>query len=188
MNWTVRKLIEKDDKMGMILDLDDGSMIGFNDFLKLRESVEPKYTDYGTDSENHFKNKKWLHNTDTPHAHTYFSHSPTHHARVIINKETGEVAFSARNSDDLTNNPKGYTHRRMDLGHALPVLNKVVHVTLQGAKAHNLKYVKFSGIDAQLGVVYDKIAKNKFFIDKMKEHGFEYRGKDDEQNHVFKKV
>lgn len=174
--------------MGLFLDMEDGRTLSFTEFCHLQESVEPKVTDYGIDVENGFKNKKWELTETGIHVHTYFLQTLTHQVRVILNIQTRDIAFSTRNSDMITSNPRGYSHGRMDMGDALKVLNKVVYVVLECIKSYHLDEVKFSGIDPQLGTLYDRICANKFFIQKMKDHGFGYQGKDENESHVFKKV
>lgn len=176
----------KELKMGLIFSPNNkGDWISMTDFLKLQESVEPKETEYGSDMRGGFKNKEWEHTPNTPFVHTFIRHSHNKHVRVILNKDSGELAFATRHSNQVTDNPYGYSPKRANIEDSLKVFNKVAHVGIEGAKKHNLKHITVSGHDPQLGVLYDKVAKNKFFLDKMKHHGFSYQGKNAENHHVF---
>jgi hypothetical protein len=173
--------------MSMIFEYEEDKYIGFNDFLKLQESVEPRETDYGSYVDTGFKNKKWLHNKNSPHAHTFFTHKSGHHVVVTLNKDSGELAFSTRHSEIPSAHPAAYSAKRTDLKDSLMVFNKVAHVAIQGAKEHKLKHVRFNGNDERLDKTYTLITKNKFFLDKMKHHGFSYHGKDENNMHTFSK-
>lgn len=165
--------------------MENGKYLGMHSFLSLDESVGPKETDCGSDG----KNKEWLQSKIDPEHHiTFFSHKPDRHVLVTLHKDTGELGFSVKRGE-LSHDENDYQTKRTDLGDALPVFNKVAHVTLEGAKKHKLDMIAFDGANRDLDKTYDKIVNNKYFIDKMKERGFYYHGQGKlVPHHIFRKI
>jgi len=161
----------------------DGQLCSFSEYIMLRESVEPKETEYGTDG----KNKEWQHTPNEHHAYTFFSHTPEHHVCVNIQKHYGIMGFGVHKGK-FSNNPEDYLNEsRTNTSDSLKVFNKVAHVAIQGVKQHNMPHLRFNGADAKLNHTYDMITKNKFFNKSLEKHNMKYEGKL-KNNHLFKNL
>jgi hypothetical protein len=153
-------------------------MYSFSEFISLKESVEPKETEYGTDGHD----GNW--NTKDNFAYTFFSHSPSHHVCVSIHKHYGTLGFGVKKGQFSTDASE-YDEGRTGLKDSLRVFNKVANVAVKGAIAHKIPVLRFHGADAKLNHTYDMITKNKHFNNAMSKHGFEYAGQH-KSNFMFK--
>jgi hypothetical protein len=169
--------------MSMMIRLNEETgirMISFSDFCDLTESFKPKETDYGNDG----KNKHW--NENESHVWTFFSHKPDHHALVHINKHSGEFGFGTHRgefTDDVANH---YDETPKHVGDALSVMNKALHVTLEGAKKYDMKSLHFKGANENLKSVYSSAIQNTHLNRHLADHGFEYSHSFKDQ-HFFKR-
>lgn len=155
--------------MSLFFKDDQNQFTSFQEFLNLKESVEPIVTEYGTD----FKNHNWM--KDGHIVHTFVNHKNNLRLMISINLNTNIVGFGAL-KDFTSINPEDYTEDRTKLCDALRVMNKVFYVAFQGINYFDLLSVKFNGSDNRLDKTYRLIITNKFFQNKIDELGFRYDG------------
>lgn len=160
----------------------DGKILFIDEFLNLKESIEPKETPFGTD----FKNKKWEISDDKKYAITFMSHSSEYQVLIKIDMLDGEIGFAAYKGL-ITTDLEKYDINRTGLNDALKIFNKVIYVILQGSINLNINQIIFNGQDRYLDKTYEKISNNKIFQNKLKEYKFEFIGKDSNDKFIFKK-
>lgn len=159
----------------------NGSYFGtIDEYCELEESVQPVHTQFGTDS----KDGKWNQHGDW--IYTHFSSAHNIHHVVSINKSHGIVGFDTHKGE-FTTDVEPYTEDRSSVGNALRVFGKTMHVIIHGAKHHNISHLRFSAANEDLGHIYNKVVKNKYFNKHLENAGFRYK----EQNkkyHVFERI
>ena len=104
---------------------------------------------------------------------------------LVIITMTGEVIFGS--SDTPSNATKDYDLSRASSSNPLKVLGSIMYVAGELIKSMpELDTIYFSGNDSGLDRLYNKIVKNKSFLDIMDKIGYEYTEKDG-KNYVFNK-
>jgi hypothetical protein len=154
----------------------------YSEFL-LSESVSPVKTNYGTDLSNEeiiFENDQHF---------TFFKMKDLYYL-VGVNSKTGEIYFgtsdtfdteSEDNIDNFDDTKRG-TNKL-----SLRVFNNVFYVLLEILKdISDIKKLYFNGANKDLENTYSLIVKNKFFLEKLKELGYNYKGKID-NNFTFRR-
>lgn len=142
--------------------------MNFRDFIS--EGVTPSKTTFGTDLEDMDFNV----NMDGV-MYTFFI-SEKYYYYVAYNQYNNEFAFGA--SDTFSNNIEDYSTSRKITKNAQSVFSKVFYIFLIMAKKFHIKKVKFTSNKSDLGSVYEKLSKNKLFLNNMEKNGFKYDGKE----------
>lgn len=161
--------------MGGMLVNDEGVVMLFRDYI-LSESIRPRYTEYGTD----LKNRQWNH-----HNEGYFTfYEGEQYIYCVMITDKGNVGFFTSNKDVDVSNIKlprsvfdsGFTFEKRTTERYLKTFNRSFYVILEGVNKFKIDEVKFSGADINLSITYESLVKNKFFLDVMRQEGFEYKG------------
>ena len=150
------------------------NFLTFREYL-LSESIRPIATNYGTDIDNNFSNNEWLIKGDNIYTFTEINN----HFYCILLKNISddmyEIAFAT--SEFKTDDPKDYTVDRHKTQKILYVFGSLLYIFLEGIKQNkHINYIVFEAANAALGKAYDKIVKNKWLLDSLKDIGFEYEG------------
>lgn len=151
----------------------NNDILTFREYL-LSESIKPKSTNYGTDIDNNFSNKEW---TDFEYGYTFSKINDKYYCILLKQQsdDMAEIAFAT--SDKSTNNPREYSVSRHDTHNILSVFSQLLYIFLEGIKIYpSIKYIIFESANPALGKAYDKMVKNKWLLETLKEQGFEYEG------------
>ena len=151
----------------------ENDILTFREYL-LSESIKPKSTNYGTDIDNNFTNKEW---TGFEFGYTFSKINDKYYCILLKQQsdDIAEIAFAT--SDQASDNPMDYDVSRKDTQNILSVFSQLLYIFLEGIKIHtNIKYITFEAANPALGKAYDKIIKNKWLLESLKELGFEYEG------------
>lgn len=153
--------------------------ISFEDYILL-ESIKPKQGVFGLNSD--MNNMDFFNSNNT--SYTFMNFGDRQYCIIIDQKN--RVGFGV--SDDMSLDPSDYTdNRRFGTTEVIKVFNQVIWAILYMAKETKRIIIKFSSADPKLGVVYDRMVKNKYLIDSLIENGYEYKGKN-EHDHIFSKI
>lgn len=160
------------------------------DFL-LSESIMPVETKFGTD----LKNKRWILKS-SPEGNdfifTYFKKDNLYY-RIFIDTKSGGIGFGVAEDFDVDMSQdtlyilKHFSDGRKETSGALRVFNNVFYVLLEGLKKYKVNTITFNSANKALGKVYSFMVKNKFFLQKLEEIGFEYQGEDENNYLTFKR-
>ena len=146
--------------------------MSFRSFI-MSESIEPVKTDYGTD----YQNKKWI---VADNVMLTFYKTKTNACCVII--DNGNIGFMTAENiptpEELANTDIGelFSFDKRKRSNALKTFNYFFYIILEATHKFNLPVLYFNPADKELGDVYDRIVKNPFFRQKLKDAGFEYIG------------
>lgn len=165
--------------MSMFLEDSMGNLVSFSDFC-LSESIRPKPTQYGTDRDMSDGNIERKGNT-----HYTFMKAEDSYWRVVI--FNNEVGFGR--SEKYSLDPSDYNTDRRDTRSALKIFNRVFYVLLEmfdKIRDNTMTVIKFDSAHPALGRVYDRMVKNKWFLESMSERDFEYIGLDKDGKHTFR--
>ncbi|MCG7944830.1 MAG: hypothetical protein N0C84_00630 [Candidatus Thiodiazotropha taylori] len=160
---------------------DNLKMLNFKGYLALTESLRMTKTKFGTNSS--MSNGKIETNFGTHH-HTFFDAGNTYVFVGLV--AGGEVGFgtSSEFSLDVTDydmDPKNFRKS------SIVLFSKVFYVIVEMLKQTKTKEVRFSGDNANLERMYDKVVKNKYFLDELDKIGYKYRGKLGDDHYFQKK-
>jgi hypothetical protein len=154
----------------MFIRSQSGDLVSFTDYI-LSESILPKKTSYGTDTETKnsaigiHKNLLW---TVTKHDDNYYM--------VLVNKNTGECGFGVYDKWD-GDFDLPFSHERKMSSNALTSFGYVWYILLEIADKHSLSQIKFDAADPKLGRVYDRMIQNKLFLSYLSNSGWTYKDK-----------
>lgn len=150
-----------------------------NSYL-LNESIVPVATEYGT---NTTRDNKEINEYDGFMV-SFFEQDKLYYA-VALDTTTGEVGFGV--TAQHTDNVKEYDDSRVLSKSPVKVFGKVFYVLIELIKKSGVNMIQFDSANFALGKMYDKLVKNKYFLQSLENHNFEYHGKIDEK-YVFKKI
>lgn len=153
----------------------NGEMIPFTDFL-MSEAIVPVKTTYGTDKDasngqvGDVSGKLFW--TVIKHKNLFFL--------PYYTKQNNTTGFGVTDnwtgnfSQDIEDMEDG--NRKLGVN-ALRVFGNVFYVIIDLVKKAKGTIVKFDAADAKLGKVYDRMVKNKPFLDALEKQGWRYEGK-----------
>ncbi|MFW6002040.1 MAG: hypothetical protein ACOCQD_01740 [archaeon] len=157
----------------------DNKYYMLNDYL-LNESIVPIKTEYGTDRNR--TNKKFYNSDDF--IVTYFEQNNLYYI-VGLDKATGDVGFGV--SVDDTFNIDEYDDSKFVTINPIKVFGKVFYVLSEIVKYSKANTIRFDSANFALGKIYDKLVRNKYFLQSLENLGFEYIGKVEEK-YTFTKI
>ena len=164
-----------------------GKFYSFFEYLLL-ESIKPKKIKWG--SNDNTDNNEFIYNNEMKSYYTFFHFQDTNFIVYIRNnKEIGyEVIKAKKNLIDVVNQASSmyFSTERIGINTAARIFSYVFYVILQVVKKLKYKEIYFSGADKKLGLMYDKLVQNKFFIKAVEKEGWFYTGKK-EDYHIFKR-
>jgi hypothetical protein len=150
-----------------------------NDFL-LNESIVPIKTQFGTNSDRNNNSFNYFDDFVV----TFFKANNIYYV-VGLDIVTGDVGFGVSNEDTI--DPNEYDDSKFITSNPISVFGKVFYVLSEIIKETNTNTIQFDSANFSLGKIYDKLVKNKFFIQSLMELGFEYNGKIKDK-YVFTKI
>lgn len=157
----------------------EDKILSFQEYC-LTESIAPKKTAYGTNDD---ADNKVIENVYEALI-TFFKSNGIVYAVLIKSYNDGVVVgFGASDvKNSFIKNLKAFTDKRtngLSGGLAAQTFSKVFYVLVEIIKKKKLDYpLYFSGADPRLGILYDAVVKNKFFIEELKKLGYTYVGKE----------
>lgn len=164
---------------------DKGEIKTSREYL-LSESIQPVVTEFGVD----LRDRQWV--SVNGGKYTFFKDGSKEIYYMVLLHDTGEVGFG---SSDKWIDPYNMAQlqkefsggKKQKSGNALRVFNNFFYVVMEGVKKYNVKKVFFDAEDPQLGFIYRKVVSNKYFLGKMRDLGFNYVGKSNE-DFVFERI
>jgi hypothetical protein len=150
-----------------------------NDYL-LNESIIPIPTDYGINKNRDDKNIIEFDGFII----SFFKQRNLYYV-VGLDTTSGEVGFGV--SDEDTFDTDQYDDSRFLTNSPIKVFGKVFYVLSEIIKKSNTDIVQFDSANFSLGKIYDKLVKNKYFLNSLETQGFIYSG-NIEGKYIFKKI
>lgn len=150
-------------------------IVPFSTFL-LSESILPKETKFGTDKEASNKNVDTL---DGEMFWTIVKHNDFFFL-VYHSKDSHYCGFGFSNSwnGDLMREIEKFEQGSKNVGtNALRVFGNIFYVLIRIIKKSKSNIVKFDAADIKLGKVYDKMVKNKPFLNALEKEGWVFKEK-----------
>jgi len=152
----------------------ENDIFTFNEFVALEEAISPKYVSFGLNDET---NDKQIHLMSNKSLITFFKDVQLSLIIAVIIHQNGTVGFGQSEiQHDFIKNMDSFSDKRTGAGQALKVFSNVMYVLGEMIKVNNINLIKFDGADEKLSKMYNKLMKNKFFIQVMKNFGFNYMG------------
>lgn len=146
----------------------DNQYVTLSNYL-LNESIVPIKTNFGTDQNRNNNNF----NSFDDFVVTYFENNGVYYV-VGLDTRTGDVGFGV--SSENTFNTDDYDDSKFITSNPIRVFGKVFYVLSQLIKETNINTIRFDAANFALGKMYDKLIRNKFFIQSLNKLDFEYIG------------
>lgn len=150
----------------------EGRFIDFYTYLML-ESFQPVHTQYGLN----LRDSKWRELFGN--YYTFFEHEGVYFMVVI--DYSGVISFGSSHefieTDDLNDLVSLFDDTRKKTAKAMRAFNKFFYVVMEGVKKYHVDYIKFSAASPALGALYGMVVNNKFFLKRIEDEGFVYKGK-----------
>lgn len=162
--------------MSMLFVLNN-EFVGFSKYM-LSESVIPKITNYGTNS--NMSDNKWL---ETSLGYITYTKSDNTYYCIWISK-SGEAMFLSSKEVDISKlNDIDYIINTFDTGRTqtkriINLFGEIIYILLQGAIKYRFNPIYFDGADKGLDKTYEYMVKNKYLLNKIEEYGYKYKNYD----------
>lgn len=142
-----------------------------NNYL-LNESIIPIKTLYGTNEQRN--NNKFLEFDNF--VVTFFEQNKLYYI-VGLDTQKGDIRFGVSSDDTL--NPNEYDDSRFITQSPTTVFGKVFYTILRIVEYTNINQIQFDSANFALGKIYDKLVKNKYFLQSLENNGFQFSGMQD---------
>jgi len=166
------------------------TLIPFNEFI-LSESIRPKKVSYGVNSI--INDEKILYLKALNHYITFMKYKDELY--LVALDKNNEFSFGALKNNryttedgidieaiinDISDNPKNIG------APAIKVFSGILYIMLEMVKKYKLNHFFFSSANDKLSPVYDKLIKNKYFIEDLKTQDISFKNKKDTEYYFTK--
>jgi hypothetical protein len=165
--------------MSTFVRSESGTLLSFDEYLIL-ESFRPIEVQYGTNKETN--NLEF--GVQNESIYTLFKLNEVYYC-VQYSVTTGRVGFGG--SDKYSSDVGDYPDSPIRTKNAFRVFNHVFYILKLIIENYSVSEFKFTGARDGLIVVYSKLHHNKFFVNELRELGFEFKG-DDKGTFVYGKI
>lgn len=155
----------------------NGEIISFSEFL-MSESIVPMKTEFGTDIS---ASDGTIGDVGGLLYWTVIKHKDFFYMLYYSKKSNiSGFGFSDSWNGDFRGEMEKFTSGSKNLGaSAIKVFGNIFYVLIKLIEKSNGKVVKFDAADMKLGKVYDRMVKNKPFLNTIKKEGWTFQGKRD---------